>query len=220
MKKSQAQNRSSLKKGEKMNIIWCVITVLSIILMITKGQGGQVITVLLGSGREALDFCLRLTALNCVWCGIIKTAEDAGVIKALSGILKKPVKKLFGEVSDKASDLVTLSIAANLSGLSGGATPAAVGAIKEMDLSNNSDCATYPMIMLFVINACGLSLVPATVIGMRASAGAVVPADIVLPNFIVSLSVTVIGISAVKLLLGKKAFRPLSQPKRQPNTTA
>ena len=130
-------------------------------------------------------------------------AEDAGVIGVLSGILGKPVRKLFGNIPDKAAELVTLSIAANVSGLSGGATPAAVGAIKIMDSVNDSDSASYPMTMLFVINACGLSVIPATVIGMRASAGAAVPADIVLPNFLASAVTTAAGILLVGIF-GKK----------------
>ncbi len=191
--------------GERkiMNIIWCAITLISVALMIIGGNGGQVLTTLTGSGTHALEFCTRLAALNCVWCGIIRMAEDAGVIGVLSGILGKPVRKLFGNIPDKAAELVTLSIAANVSGLSGGATPAAVGAIKIMDSVNDSDSASYPMTMLFVINACGLSVIPATVIGMRASAGAAVPADIVLPNFLASAVTTAAGILLVGIF-GKK----------------
>lgn len=189
-----------------MNVIWCVITVISVVLMLVKGDGGVVFTTLIGSGTSALNFCLRLAAMNCIWCGIIKLAEAAGTINLLSSILKKPIRRLFGNISDKAVELVTLSIATNVSGLSGGATPAAVSAIAEMDKNNTTDASTYPMTMLFVINACGLSVIPSTVIGMRAQAGAVVPADIVLPNLIVSSITTALGILGTMLLYRKESL--------------
>jgi len=195
-----------------MNVIWCIITTLSIIMMMIKGEAGLVVSTLIGSGTSAVNFCLRLAALNCIWCGIIKLSEDAGIINVMSRVLSKPIKWLFGEMNEKATHFVTVSLAANITGLSGGATPAAVNAINEMDKDNNTANATYPMTMLFVINASGLSLIPATVIGLRASAGSASPADIVLPNFIVTLINTAIGVLLVMLVYNRRKITKAMQP--------
>ncbi|MEG1924082.1 MAG: hypothetical protein RR054_01555 [Clostridia bacterium] len=201
-----------------MNTIWCIMTAISIILLIVQGQAGSVIGTLIGSGVSAVNFAMKLAALNCVWCGVINLSEDAGAIKWLSKIIDKPIRKLFGDITDKALNLVTVSLAANMAGLSGAATPAAVTAIEEMDKTNKTTSATYAMTMLFVINASGLSIIPTTVIGMRAAAGAAMPADIVLPNLAVTIINTIIGIILVELFYKTKQKKPKQYIKKAINS--
>ena len=58
--------------------------------------------------------------------------------------------------------------------------------------------------MLFVLNATSLQLLPATVIALRAAAGAASPADIVLPTLLSTLISTVLG-AALVILTRKRA---------------
>lgn len=176
-----------------MNILFTVFFAISMILLLMRGEGGNIPMIIGGACDKALAFSLSLAGVYCLWMGLMRIAEDCGLLKSLSKAVAPCVRKIFGNISDKARSLVTLSLAANMLGLSNAATPISISAIKQMDEDSPSEKPSYAMTMLFVMNVCGVALVPTTVIGMRAASGSTSPADIFLPNLIVNLLNTVIA---------------------------
>jgi spore maturation protein SpmA len=78
--------------------------------------------------------------------------------------------------------------------------------MKEMDKQNKGISPTFPMLLLFMLNLSGLSLIPTTVIGLRATYQSANPADIFLPNLIVTTLNTLIAI-ALAFIFSKKERR-------------
>ena len=73
-------------------------------------------------------------------------------------------------------------------------------------MQDGSERATDNMILFMVINSTSIQLLPATIIGLRSSAGSNSPSDIILPSLIATVISTVTGVALAKLVscLSKK----------------
>ena len=116
--------------------------------------------------------------------------------------MQKPIKKLFGNDNNEVCDNVATNLSANLLGVGNASTPPAILAIKKMDKGDGK--MTKGMAMLFVVNACGLQLIPTTIIGIRVSMGSNNPTDIILPCLLTSVVTTIVGILLVCVACGDK----------------
>lgn len=182
-----------------MNIVWtsCVIVSL-VVLAVTNPQG--VLPLCVQSSTTALQYAFELCAVYCVWLGVFEVANRCHVVEWLARRLRKVNGKLFGSISDKASQYASLNMASNLLGIGNAATPSGISAICEMERGTTLSRAGA---MLFVLNASGLQLIPTTVIGLRASCGSANAGDIVLPTVISTALTTVIGVALVCIAYGR-----------------
>ena len=191
-----------------MGIIWILLMVISIGMMMFADPAG-ILSAMTASVNESLLLCVKMCGVYCVWLGFIKIMEEINALKAVGNLLRPLIEKLFGSVSPKAKDYLVVNISANLIGVANAATPTAIKAIGEMDKGDVK--MTRGMAMLFVINSTGIELLPSTVMSMRAAAGSVRPADILLPSFIVNVVTTVLGILLVCLLYKKDVDKRASK---------
>lgn len=176
-----------------MNIVWTVITIVALIaLTIISPQ--SVLTVCVDSSSQALTTALGLCGVYCLWMGIFQIAENCRLVEKLSKLLSRFNKLLYGNVSQAASNYISLNLASNLLGIGNAATPSAIGAIKEME---KGEKLSRQGAMLFVVNATSVQLIPTTVMGLRASMGSANPADILLPNLISTVITSIVGIALV-----------------------
>ena len=153
---------------------------------------------MIAGSHASVKLARELVALYGFWLGLFGIIEKIGLADALSRLLRPVVKFLFPGLSDKGGKYVTMNMAANLLGLGNASTPMAMHAIREMD--TGSTRASQNMIMLTVISATSLQLLPTTVIGLRATHGAVNPADFLFPATVATVISTILGITLVKLL--------------------
>lgn len=174
---------------------------LSLTLMAFTNPDG-IVTAMTDAAADSLGVCVSLMAVYCVWMGLINIVKDCKLAESLSKKAKPVIKKLFGDVSDDAMGDLSLNLSSNLLGVGGASTPTALSALKKMDKGDGRP--TKGMLMLFVINSCGLSVIPATVIGMRAGAGSAAPADIILPCLLAGVITTALGVLLVSLLVKDK----------------
>ena len=182
-----------------MNIVWTVVTVLSLAaLTITNPQG--VLTVCLDSSAQALTTALGLCGVYCLWLGIFEVADKCKLVEGLSRCFNGLNKWLYGNVEKVASDYISLNLASNLLGVGNAATPSAISAIQVME---KDETLSRSGAMLFVINATSVQLIPTTVIGLRASLGSASPADILLPNLLSTIVTSVVGVALVFMAYGK-----------------
>ena len=163
------------------------------LLLFTNPQ--LILATMTDSMQTSLKLCISLMAVYCLWMGIINVIKDCGLIDSLSKKSKPILKKLFGNQDDEICDNLALNISANLLGAGNAATPPALKAIKQMD--DKSGRLNKGMAMLFVINSCGLQLIPTTIVGIRSSLGSANPTDIILPSLLTSIITTTVGILLV-----------------------
>ena len=93
-------------------------------------------------------------------------------------------------------------------GLANAATPLGLKAMEELQKANPTpDTASDAQVTFLALNTACITVVPATIIGVRVSLGSTNPTDIVLPTLLASLCATVVAASAARLLRRLKPFR-------------
>lgn len=184
-----------------MQYIWLFLVMTSICFLLFTTPD-LVLTCLTNATQNAVTLCISLLGVYTLWLGILNVAQNCGLITKLSHKLKSPIKKLFGNVDDNTADNLATNISANLLGVGNASTPPAILATKQMDNGNGK--MTKGMAMLFVINCCGLQLIPTTIIGIRASMGSTNPGDIIIPCLLTSICTTVVGVLLVFIAYGDK----------------
>jgi spore maturation protein SpmA len=150
----------------------------------------------------AVTIALGLIGIMALWLGVMKVAEDAGLIAKLANMIKPITKKLFPEIpSDHpAIGAMLMNISANMLGLGNAATPFGLKAMDELDkLNPEKGTATNAMVTFLAINTAGLTLIPATAIAVRAAQGSADPAIIIGTSIFGASCATVTGIVAAKL---------------------
>jgi spore maturation protein A len=100
------------------------------------------------------------------------------------------------------------NIAANLLGLGNSATALGLKAMQDLQsLNPDKETATNAMVIFMAINTTAITLIPATVIGLRAAAGSVHPTAIIGTTIISCTTACVVAITTAKLLQRTRRFR-------------
>ncbi|MGB9665394.1 MAG: nucleoside recognition domain-containing protein [Ignavibacteria bacterium] len=152
--------------------------------------------------NTAVQIALGLIGIMALWLGVMKVAEEAGLIKLIAKSVKPITKFLFPEVPQDhpAMGSMIMNISANMLGLSNAATPFGLKAMEDLQtLNKQKDTATDAMCMFLAVNTAGLTLIPATAIAIRAAAGSSDPAIIIGTSIFGASCATITGITAAKL---------------------
>ena len=183
-----------------MNVIFSIVLTLSTIMLLFSSPDAVLSSMLTG-GEKALSLTLKMVVIYAVWLGIFELLERTGIAKKFAKLFKPVNKFLFGNVPDKANDLMSLNISANILGMSGATTPMGIKSIQELEKHDNTN---YAITMFFVINATSIQLIPTSVMALRTSLNSVSPADIILPTLLTTLLSTIIGIVLVKTFVKRR----------------
>lgn len=195
-----------------MNAIFTVFFLLSTCVLLTTSPDA-VLASMLNGGSKALELSLKLTAVYGVWLGIFNVFEKTGVTKKFAKILKPFNKLIFGELTEKENEYISLNISANALGMTGATTPMGIKAIEELEKRSGT---RNKILTFFVINATSIQIIPTTVIALRTSLSSQNPSNVILPTLISTAVSTVCGILLCKILLnGKPFFKNLNA---KPNT--
>ncbi|MNK25633.1 Spore maturation protein B [compost metagenome] len=160
---------------------------------------------------NAVEMCLKLIGVLAFFMGLMSIAEKAGGIRLLSKIVGPFFSKLFPEVpkGHPATGHMVMNFSANLLGLDNAATPFGLKAMESLqELNPNKATASNSQIMFLCLHAAGLSLIPVSVIALRASSNASDPTDIFIPCLIV----TFIGTMTAMLIVSFKQKINIFQP--------
>jgi len=175
------------------NIIWVALTVIGIIFAMINGTMDKVNEAIFKGASDAVTLCIGLISVLVFWLGIMKIAENAGLLKKLSFLFKPIVKRLFPEVPNDhpAMGYILSNMMANMFGLGNAATPLGIKAMEELrNLNGGKNEATRSMITFLAINTSSITLIPTTVIAIRMTYNSASPTEIVGPTIIASLCAT------------------------------
>ncbi|RFU67796.1 spore maturation protein [Peribacillus saganii] len=169
------------------NYIWVGMTVIGVAYALINGTMDKVNKVLFTSAQEAVTICLGLMSILVFWLGLMKIAEEAGLLEKLAILFRPAVKKLFPEVPSNhpAMGYILSNMMANLFGLGNAATPLGIKAMEQLkELNGNKNTVSRSMITFLAINTSSITLIPSTVIAIRMNYNSVSPTDIVFPTLI------------------------------------
>lgn len=184
------------------NFIWVLLIVTGVIYAGLNGRIELVTMSAISAAEEAVSLSFKLIGVMCLWLGIMKIAEKAGLVQFLSIALSPLVRFLFPSVPRKhpAMGAIIMTLSANMLGLGNAVTPLGINAMQELQkLSHQKDTASPAMCTLLALCTTGFTLVPATIIALRSAAGSANPAEIVGTTLMVSLSATIVAVVADKI---------------------
>ena len=163
------------------NYIWYALIAIGIITGFATGNVQGITDAAISNAKTAVELSLGLIGVMALWLGIMKIAEDAGLVKKLSIALKPVMTRLFPDVpgDHPAMGAILMNISANVFGLGDAATPFGLKAMKELQsLNADEETATDAMCTFLAINTSSVTLIPATIIAYRAAADSANPAEI------------------------------------------
>ena len=164
-----------------------------------------------GTSKTAVELCLGLIGLLALFMGFLSIAEKAGGINLLSRIIGPFFSKIFPEVpkGHPAVGHMIMNFSANLLGLDNAATPFGLKAMESLQTLNpNKETASNSQLMFLCLHASGLTLIPVSIIALRASAKAANPLDIFLPCMIATFVATIAAMTILAIKQKINLFQP------------
>lgn len=180
------------------NLVWVIMISLGIILAGIQGQPEVITQSAFHAAQTAVKYALELIGVMSLWLGLMKVAEEAGLIKLFAEILKPFTKILFPSIppGHPAMGSILMNLSANLLGLGNAATPFGLKAMQELqEINFKKDEASEAMCTFLALNTSSITLLPATIIGIRITAGSANPTEIVGTT----LFATTVGMTAALL---------------------
>ncbi len=180
-----------------MTWIWLGMCALSIICALVQGNGSALSGALMDGAKSAVTLCLSLAGTICLWSGLARLMERAGITKTVSRLLYPLLRRLYPEASRNpaAFEPLCANVCANLLGLGNAATPLGIRAVKAMKRPDRPDYATNEMCRLIVMNTASIQLLPTTVAAVRAGAGSAQPFAILPAVWVTSICSVAAGLA-------------------------
>lgn len=161
--------------------------------------------------KTAVNLCIGLIGILALFMGILTIAEKAGGIRFLSRLIGPFFSRIFPDVpkGHPAMGHMMMNFSANLLGLDNAATPFGIRAMESLqEINPSKETASNAQIMFLCLHASGLTLIPVSIIALRASAKASNPMDIFIPCMIATFVATI----AAMLIVSFKQKINILQP--------
>ncbi len=163
----------------------------------------NITTGLLDMASVAAKLALGLIGILALWMGVLRVAEQAGLVQKLALLLRPVMVRLFPDVpaDHPAMGAMIMNIAANMLGLGNAATPLGLEAMRRLqELNQHKKSASNAMVLFLAINTSGLTLIPTRVLALRAENGSAEPTAVLLPTLLATACSTVVAVLVAKLL--------------------
>tara|TARA_X000001036_G_C20615474_1_gene780771 strand:- start:56 stop:658 length:603 start_codon:yes stop_codon:yes gene_type:complete len=189
-----------------LNYIWFGMMFVAVVVGTITGNIDAVTKAALDMSKTAVNIAIGLIGIMALWLGIMKIAEESGLIHLLAKSLKPMTIRLFPEVppDHPAIGSIILNMAANILGLGNAATPLGLKAMEELqELNENKETATNAMCTFLAINTSSVQIIlPATVVALMGAAAN----QIFITTILATSFSTMVAIISVKILEKMKRF--------------
>ncbi|WP_424766113.1 nucleoside recognition domain-containing protein [Paenibacillus sp. sgz302251] len=164
------------------NWIWLFFIVASVVVAAITGKMDAVTQAAFEGAKSGVTVSFGLISIMVFWLGMMRIAEDAGLLKKLARMLGPMVRMLFPDVprNHPAIGYIMSNLSANLFGLGNAATPMGIKAMQELQkLNPDQTTATPAMCTLLALNTSSITIIPTTLIAIRMNYGSANPAEII-----------------------------------------
>jgi len=184
-----------------MNLIWGFMLITGITFALFSGKASAFTDGLMNSCSEAVEFIISLAGIIAVWSGLMKIAEESGLIDKVAHFLRPLMRFLFpNEKNNQTIAMMIMSFMANIFGAGNSATVFSLKAMELMDAENHhSPYASNEMCMFLALSMSMLQLVPIAIIKIRSDLGSASPEDIIIPSIISGLFSMIISVWVCKI---------------------
>ncbi|HEY0792861.1 MAG TPA: nucleoside recognition domain-containing protein [Chthoniobacterales bacterium] len=187
-----------------LNLLWMLLLLSGVVVAGVSGRFDLLNQSVFASARAAvMDLALPLAGTMALWLGLMRLAEQAGLIALLAKVIRPLMKRLFPEIPphDPALGSMMMAIAANMLGVSNAATPLGLRAMTDLSrLNPHPGTASNAMCMFLALNTAAIQLVPATAMNVLAINGGKTPTAIIPTTLLATTAATLAAVTAVKCL--------------------
>ncbi|WP_342432176.1 nucleoside recognition domain-containing protein [Neobacillus sp. FSL H8-0543] len=172
------------------NYIWVFMTVVGIIFALINGTMEEVNKAIFVGAQEAVTLCIGLISILVFWLGMMRIAEESGLLVKLTKLFRPLVRRLFPEVpaNHPAMGYILSNMISNMFGLGNAATPLGIKAMEELKhLNGGKNSASRSMVTFLAINTASITIIPTTVIAIRMNYNSASPTEIVVPTLIATV---------------------------------
>ena len=189
------------------SILWSFLIIIGITYAFLSGNFNTINQSVLVNANKAFELIISLLPTVVLWTGIMKIAEDAGLLQRFATFLEPILKRLFPSIpkDNKALGYISSNIAANMLGLGSAATPFGLKAMDELQkINTKKDTASQAMITFLVLNTAGVTIIPTTIIAIRLGYGSLNPSEIILPAILSTICSSVTALTIDYFIRRKK----------------
>ena len=185
-----------------MNYIWAIIFLASFGYACVAGNLTAFGSALMESSQSAVSFILSLAGIMAMWSGLMKIAEETGLINKLSRLLLPFTTMLFPRQKDPETlSYIIMSFMSNIFGAGNSSTVFALRTMEKLDAQNgHRESASNDMCTFAVVNMAFAPLIPVVTIQMREELGSSDPYSIVLPSLITAVVTIIVSVIVCKIL--------------------
>ncbi|MBQ3410618.1 MAG: spore maturation protein SpmA [Bacillus sp. (in: Bacteria)] len=169
------------------NLVWVAMAVIGIVYAMINGTMEEINKDVFDGAKDAVTICIGLISVLVFWLGLMKIAEEAGLLKKLVALFMPIVKRLFPEIpkDHPSMGFILSNMMANFFGLGNAATPLGIIAMEQLkELNGGKDSASRSMVTFLALNTSAITLIPTTVISIRMTYESANPTEIVGVTFI------------------------------------
>lgn len=197
------------------NVIWFAMMFTGLVVAAATGRVEAVTESIFSSAEKAVSVAFSLISIMAFWLGMMKLIEKSGLIHWVVKILRPLANFLYPRIprNHPAMNAILMNMSANLLGMGSAATPFGLKAMQELqELNDDPETASDEMCTFLAVNTSSLTLVPTTVVALRAASGSLNPTEIVGTTIVATLCATFVAISLDRVFRrftgnGKKGVR-------------
>ena len=185
-----------------MSWIWSGIIAVALVFAAFLGTGSAVAAAVTEGAQSAITLAISMAGAVCLWTGVGRLMEKAGMTHKISVLLSPLLRRLFpsSRKSEALSGALSANICANLLGLGNAATPMGIQAVRALSDPRRPGYATNEMCRLVVLNTASIQLIPSTVAAIRAGLGSPAPFDILPAVWMTSITSATMGLLAAWIM--------------------
>ena len=185
-----------------MSWIFTAMVGISLMAALVLDNGSALAAAVSSGAQSGITLCISIAGSICLWTGVGRLMERAGITGWLSKLLRPLLHRVFPQTKTDHALAASLSanICANFLGLGNAATPMGILSVRRMVRPESPTVATNQMCRLVVLNTASIQLLPTTVAAVRAGLGCASPFDILPAVWVTSLCSAGLGVTAAWLL--------------------
>lgn len=203
--------------GTGMVYLWGGMLLIGIVYGVLAGNVDEVTKAFVSCSGEAVSLCISMAGITAMWTGMMKIAENSGLVTELAAKMRPLIRFLFPKLDteSKAAHYICLNFLSNVLGLSWASTSSGLCAMKELKelqlqkenaekntedsgkkdaVKNSSMIASNEMCTFLIINVSSLQLIPVNMIAYRAKYGSADPTAIVGPAILATAVSTAVAV--------------------------
>ena len=183
-----------------MSWIFTGILVVSVVCALALGTGSDLAAAIPQGAQAGVTLALSLCGSICLWTGVGKLMEKAGLTAILSRIFAPILGRVFPSFNQNPqfAGYLCNNVCANFLGLGNAATPMGIQAAKQ--LHKGSGVASDELCRLIILNTASIQLIPSTVTAVRSQLGSPSPFDILPAVWVTSICSAGTGLVAAWIL--------------------